>query len=254
MIDAQTLIIAILVFLALAIGAFAKGATGLGLPFIAMPLLAQIFGVEHAVAIMVVPGVISNGWLVWVHRRHARASRPLGAFLVVGLIGGVAGAGFLSATDPSILLLCLAAALGVYLVFYFFNPRYELTNVANRALAPPVGFAAGAVQSVSGVSAPLIAPYIFALGLRKNAYVFAVALSFTVFGFAQLAAYFYFEILTPARFLEGALALPPVLVFLFLGVRFADKIDAALFEKIVLFIFVLLEAKLIFDGVSGILR
>lgn len=254
MVDAQILMIAGAVFAALAIGAFAKGATGLGLPFLAMPLLSQFFGVEHAVAIMVLPGVYSNGWLVWVHRRHAGALRNMRGFLIIGVIGGIAGTWFLSAADSSILMLCLAAALGGYLIFHFFNPHFRLSPALNRILAPPIGFAGGAVQGISGVSAPIIAPYVHALDLSKNEYVLGVAAAFTAFGIAQIISLFYFGVLTPARLAQGAFALIPVLLFLNLGIRFADRIDKKTFENIVIFIFILLEIKLIYDGLSGLLQ
>jgi uncharacterized membrane protein YfcA len=200
----------------------------------------------------VLPGVVSNGSLVWIHRKLARALDSMRWFLAIGLAGSVAGAWFLSAANPGILMLCLAAALGAYLVFHFFNPHYRLSVGANRMLSPPLGLASGAVQSISGVSAPLIAPYVHALGLSRNDYVFAVAAAFTLFGIAQVVAYFAFGILTLARLAEGTLALVPVILFLNLGVRFADRINKTTFERIVLTIFVLLEIKLIYDGVKGL--
>ena len=39
----------VVVFVAIGLGAFSKGATGIGLPLIAIPIIAGFLGVEHAI-------------------------------------------------------------------------------------------------------------------------------------------------------------------------------------------------------------
>jgi len=50
--------------LALAAGAVVKGATGMGLPLIALPVLTSFFGLQHAVGLMTVPLILTNFWQV----------------------------------------------------------------------------------------------------------------------------------------------------------------------------------------------
>lgn len=241
------------IFVALAIGSFSKGATGLGLPFIAMPLLAQMFGVERAVATLVIPGFISNGWLIWTHRAQAAETlKPMRIFLAAGLFGAVAGSWVLSHADPRVMKFALAAALGGYLIFFLLNPHYRLSERFNAALSPVLGVAAGAVQGSTGVSAPLIAPYVHALRPSKNGYVLGVATAFTLFGLSQIVSLIYFGVLTGPRLVEGLIALIPVMIFLQLGIGFAHRVDKRLFERIIIGVFVLLEAKLIYDGFAGV--
>ena len=65
----------VVIVAAIAIGAFVKGATGGGLPQIAIPVMAAFIGVERSVVIMAIPGVVANGWLVWSHRAEAPQTR-----------------------------------------------------------------------------------------------------------------------------------------------------------------------------------
>ena len=67
----------VVIVAAIAVGAFIKGATGGGLPQIAIPVMAVFLGVEHAVVVMTIPGVIANGWLVWTHRQEAGQTHDL---------------------------------------------------------------------------------------------------------------------------------------------------------------------------------
>ena len=79
----------ILIVVALGAGAIAKGATGMGLPLIAMPVMASAFGLQHAISIMTLPLLVTNIWQVW--RLRGEAASPSLRFLVPMIIGGIAG-------------------------------------------------------------------------------------------------------------------------------------------------------------------
>lgn len=48
-----------------------------------IPVIAGFFGVQRAVLIMVVPGLVTNAWLLWRYREHFRATRDLPVLLEV---------------------------------------------------------------------------------------------------------------------------------------------------------------------------
>ncbi|MEO9297142.1 hypothetical protein [Devosia alba] len=50
----------LIIVLALGGGGFVKGATGMGLPLVALPVLTTAFGLQHAVGLMVVPLIATN--------------------------------------------------------------------------------------------------------------------------------------------------------------------------------------------------
>ena len=66
-----------IVFVCLALGGILKGATGAGAPILAVPALAMLFDVQFAVAIMVMPNLLTNAWQAWRFRHHvtSRTSR-----------------------------------------------------------------------------------------------------------------------------------------------------------------------------------
>ena len=70
----------VVIVIAIAVGAFIKGATGGGLPQVAIPVMAPFLGVEHAVVLMAIPGIVSNAWLVRTAPRrgtaHPRPAKP----------------------------------------------------------------------------------------------------------------------------------------------------------------------------------
>lgn len=44
-----------IIFVAVGAGAISKGATGMGMPLIAIPFLAATFGLQHAIAVLLIP-------------------------------------------------------------------------------------------------------------------------------------------------------------------------------------------------------
>ena len=65
--------------------------------------------------------------------------------------------------------------VGGYLVFRAVSPKTELTERANRVVAPVVGFAAGGFQGATGISVPIFGPYLHARGLTPRRFAFNAA-------------------------------------------------------------------------------
>jgi len=239
-----------IVVLALALGSFAKGVTGVGLPLIAIPLLAAFIGVEAAVVIMVLPTLASNIWLIWVHRRAAPSWDRLIGFFLFGLVGAIGGTWLLSAAPERLLSLLLAFWLGVYLLLLLRKGPLRLPY--HPALGPAVGVSAGALQGATGISAPIIAPYLMGIGLVKESFVFTITLIFTLFALAQIGAILHYGLLTPTRLVESLAAVVPVALVMPLGIRLGRRLSVRGFEKALFALFVVMELRLLYDGIWGI--
>lgn len=239
----------LIIVVALAAGTFTKGITGVGLPILAMPLMAGFLGVERAVLIMMIPSFVSNIWLVITHRDQWAVFKRLRLYLAFAAVGGVLGSLVLVSVSPRILSLLLAVALGLYLLHQWRNPSFRLKSAHERLLAPLAGIAAGTIQGTSGISAPLIAPYYHAIGLAQRAYVTAISGTFLFVTIIQFAAVTKLGIYTLDRFYEGLIALVPVVIFLPLGMRMAKSISRETFDKVLLAVLIVMEIKLLYDAI-----
>src|SRR3546814_19191262 len=72
-----------------------KGAIGLGLPTIAMALLATIMAPAEAAAMLIVPSAVTNVWQFLSGRSPLPLVRRLGTMMVGGCLGTALGAGIL---------------------------------------------------------------------------------------------------------------------------------------------------------------
>ncbi len=233
----------LLIFATLAVGSFAKGVTGVGLPILAIPVLANAFGVERAVVVLVLPGMISNLWLIWVHRSEAALTLRLAPFLLAGMLGGILGTWLLSAASPYLLNLLLAVWLGLYLLLLLLRPQFRIPHAGR--LSPAFGLLAGMTQGATGISAPIIAPFLSSLGLVGAQFVFAITAAFTLLAIGQMGAILHYHLLTPQRLLEGIVALVPVALFLPLGTRWARRISPRTFSRMLIAVLIAMELRLL---------
>ncbi|MEX2453450.1 MAG: sulfite exporter TauE/SafE family protein [Rhodospirillaceae bacterium] len=239
--------IAIICF-GLGLGAFVKGLTGMGLPLVAVPFMASFLGAEHAVVVMQIPGLVSNIWLVWRYRRQARSIPVRHDLILPAAFMTVVGVWFLDSTDDRITILLLAAVVAGFLALLLFNPSFRLDGRIGRIATPVASLVGGFVQGASGVSGPLFSSLILSFRLSKEAYVFYNGLLFGLFNIIQIVAIFFFGMWTWERFAEGCLALVPLFVFQFIGMRMMGGVSPRLFTRVVIGIIFVMEIKLVWEG------
>lgn len=236
---------------AIAVGAFIKGATGGGLPQLAIPVMAVFLGVEHAVVVMAIPGVVANGLLVWSHRAQARHTQHLPAMIGAGIVGSVIGTMLLQSLDGRVLSGVLAVVILCYIGLSLTKPGFTLPARLTRVGSAPIGLVAGGLQGATGISGPLLTTWLHGFGLPPRVYVFAISSLFFVFSTVQAITLAGVGLYTPTRLLESLLALVPILLALPLGVRAARKLSAQTFQRVVLVLLAASVVSLIHDTFTG---
>ena len=239
----------VVVLTAITLGSLVKGMTGLGLPLIAVPAIASFTSVEEAVVLMIIPVFGSNLWMVGSHRRFAPLLAEHWPFMLAAFIGGILGTFLLVAIDDRWLKLILAMWLALYLLQLVLGDALSFVFRAKGAASALVGLAAGTVHGASGVSAHIVAPYFHGRQVDPAAYAFLIAAAFLTSGSAQLFTALGKQLFDAERLTLGLLALIPTLIITQIGMRCAGMISAAVFRKIILVLFILMEIKLIADVV-----
>jgi len=240
----------IIITVAMAIGSFVKGATGQGLPQIAIPVMATFLGVEAAVVIMTIPGIVTNTWLMWKHRHHFSGTRDLPVLLVTGTAGVVAGTILLDSLNDNVLSLTLASVIVGYAVIFFTHPSLRLEPEVTRYTSAPLGMASGVLQGATGGSGPLLATYLHGYRLDKQVYVISITTIFQVFAVVQSVTLVGVGLYTTELFFLSLLSLIPIMAMLGVGVRLTDRISRRTFDLIVLAVLLATAVKLIFDGLT----
>ncbi len=246
--DPDTLLI---IAVAMVLGGFVKGATGQALPQVAIPVMASLLGVEHAVVVMAIPNIVANCVLLWTYRSYYNRTRDLPLMLGVGIFGAVAGAVLLRSLDDTVLSLTLASMIALYALLFFANPDLQLPPSVTRFSSPPVGLMAGLLQGSTGVSGPLTSTYVHAFRLEKEAYVLSISTTFMTFSTVQALTLAALGLYRDSRLLESLFALVPIIVTTPVGTRIARGMSRRAFDYLVLGVLLLSGTKLVYDALTG---
>jgi uncharacterized membrane protein YfcA len=170
----------ILVAAVFALAGFVKGAIGLGLPTIAMGLLAIVMPPVEAAAILLLPSLLTNIWQMVAGPSLRTIVRRLWPMMVGVCLGTWAGMGLMTGTSARYGTAFLGAALALYPLTGIVSIRLALPRDWEAIFGPLTGVVTGIITAATGVFVIPAVPYLQAIGLEKDDLVQALGLSFTV--------------------------------------------------------------------------
>lgn len=238
--DPHFALLVVFVGLVFLLAGFIKGVVGMGLPTIAIALLATVIGLKQGIAIMLMPTLVSNILQASIGGAFLSVLRRFWPFLVLLAVCTWFGTGILAKGDAVL----LAAVLGVLLVLYaaygLTRPRLPAPGAHERWLTPVVGVMAGFVNGMTGSFSVPGVVYLQALGLPKDALVQAMGIAFML-GAAALGVALAGHGLFPAE-LGGvsSAAVLPTLAGMWFGQRIRKRLSEASFRRVFLVALLLL--------------
>jgi uncharacterized membrane protein YfcA len=170
----------ILVAAVFALAGFVKGAIGLGLPTIAMGLLAIVMPPVEAAAILLLPSLLTNIWQMVAGPSLRTIVRRLWPMTFGVCLGTWAGMGLMTGTSARYGTAFLGAALALYALTGIVSIRLALPRDWEAIFGPLTGVVTGIITAATGVFVIPAVPYLQAIGLEKDDLVQALGLSFTV--------------------------------------------------------------------------
>lgn len=236
------------VAIAVSVGAGVKGITGMGLPPVALPVLAIFVGVHDAVVIMAIPTVVTNTALITGNWDVRRANRHLPATVLAAVAGGACGAWLLTSLDERFVAVLLGTLVVAYIASRLLQPDWVLAGTAARRVGVLAGAGGGVLQGSAGLSSPVFATYLHALAIPQRVFVFSIASLFQISAAAQIVG-----LLVLGRYdleLLGLSVLAAALALLvLLAVRpLAQRVPHAVFDKLVLLVLAGSTSKMLVDA------
>lgn len=212
-----------------------KGVAGIGGPLLAIPFIASITSVEHAVVVLSLGNLASNGWLLWEHRAGARGTGfVMIPFLTVGTAATIAGTWLLTEVDDQILSVVIALVIVGYILRVLSNADVGLKTGTARRMAAPMGLIGGGLLGATGTAGPLIATYLHSIRLSRSSFVHMMSLTFQVFGFIQVVTLVSLGAFTSERTVQALWAIVPVTLMTSIGIRIGRRLNQRAFELVVL--------------------
>ena len=237
--------------LAFALGGLVKGTVGLGLPTIAIALLATFIGLREAIAITIIPLVATNLVQVIQGGSPLALIKRFGVLNATAAIGLWVGTEILWAVDPRWLQIALGCVLIFNAVLQFSRFALRIRQSREPALSVPVGMVSGLVGGMTGSQGIVIAMYLSALDLTKNQYVQGIGLSFFLTGLVWMVAIAAQGAFTLSSLTASVLGLVVALIAMAMGRSVRDRLPQERFRQVVFVILGLLGANLIRRAVLG---
>ena len=219
------------IFAVFLLAGFVKGVIGLGLPTVAMGLLATRMIPAHALAIVVVPAILTNIWQTFGGPYLRSIVRRLWPMLL-GLVAGIwCGAGLMvepySRYGSLVLgvLLLLYGGIGLRNVRFYIPPRFE------SWIGGGVGAVTGVLAAATGVQVIPATPFMQAIGLDKDELVQALGVFFTTSTVALAFGLADAGLLNVSVAVPGLLALAAGFAGMFVGQTVRPRMDPPTFRR-----------------------
>ena len=226
------------------VAGFVKGVIGLGLPTVAVGLLATVMSPAQAAALLIVPSFVTNVWQLLAGPRFGALLLRLWPMMVAIAAGTVASAGLIAGAKGPGPASALGAALVVYAVIGLAGFAFRVPSRAEPWLSPVIGLVTGLVTGATGVFVIPAVPYLQALGLDRDQLIQALGLSFTVSTVALAAGLAREGALPLTAGAASLVTLAPALLGMAVGQWLRGRVSAPTFRRAFLIGLLLLGAHL----------
>jgi uncharacterized membrane protein YfcA len=229
MLDLFTLSAISLTFL---LAGLVKGVIGLGLPTVSLGLLVAMFDLTTAMALLIMPSLITNLWQALVGGNLYSLLQRLWPFLLMASITVWLGSTALTSID----LWLLSALLGGLLVAYSLLSLSGFKLTFKDKHEPWIGVLLGMVNGIlTGMTGSFAVPgimYLQGIGLSRDQLVQAMGLLFSVSTIALAVALQRHNLLTGQMTLVSAIAVLPAILGMWFGQRLRQKLSEANFRRV----------------------
>ncbi len=248
MFDAFTVLAVVGTFL---IAGTVKGVIGLGLPTVSLALLTVAIDLPSAMALLLVPSLLTNLWQAVAGGGGSALLRRLWPFLLAATATVWLGAAALTRVDLSLLSALLGALLVLYATANLAGFRWKVAAQREVWVGPLAGSANGLLTGMTGSFVVPGVLYLQALGLPRDMLVQAMGMLFTASTLALAIALQGNGLLTIDLGTLSAAALLPAIIGMILGRRIRQSLSEGLFRRVFFVSLLLLGAYIIASAVAG---
>jgi hypothetical protein len=244
----------ILIAAAFLLAGFVKGVIGLGLPTVAMGLLAVTMPPSHALAIVIVPAIITNIWQTFVGPYLRDIVRRLWPLMAGTIVGIWLNAGMLTGPYARYGTIVLGLLLVIYAIVGLSKLSFKVARRDEKWLGVLVGLVTGVVSAATGVQVLPSMPFMQAIGMEKDELVQALGVFFTVATVALAFNLTAAGLLSASTALPGAVAMAASFAGMFIGQAVRSRMQPEAFRRWFLIAMILLGIYLAASATYEVMR
>ena len=237
----------LIITLSVFIGGIVKGSVGIGMSMFSVPIIAFILPPTKAMMLLCFPVIFTN-FVQMDIKKGVGSLRflPMFIFLFLGLIFG--GNLILNFSSNFIsILIALVIIIFTSLNFFGINLK-DLKQVNEKLISVIIGFFSGILGGLTTFYAPPIITFLISINLKKEFFIRTTA---TMYFFASIPLYtsmVYHGLGNYYDLIMSLMLVMPAFIGQFFGSKVRKKLSNEIFQKLVLFILIIIGLSLLFKN------
>jgi uncharacterized membrane protein YfcA len=221
----------LLIAAAFLLAGFVKGTIGLGLPTVSMGLLAVAMPPSQALAIVIVPAIVTNIWQTFVGPYLRDIIRRLWPLMIGTVVGIWLNAGMLTGPYAHYGTIVLGVMLVIYAIVGLSRFTFKVARSNEKWVGGIVGLVTGMISAATGVQVIPSMPFMQAIGMEKDELVQALGVFFTVATVSLAFSLTSAGLLTAATAVPGAVAMVAAFTGMFVGQAIRSRLRPDAFRR-----------------------
>ena len=210
-----------------------KGMVGFAMPMIMVSGLGSVVGPDWALAGLILPTLVTNGWQAL--RAGPRAAwevvKRFRVFLGVAFVALMGSAQLVSVLPQRLMLLMIGGPIVLFAVTQLMGRQLRLGHPPKRGVEVGVALFAGFIGGFSGVWGPPTVAYLTALDTPKREQVQIQGVIYGLGAVSLLFAHLGSGVLRAETLPFSLVMVPLALAGMWAGFRLHDRIDQATFRR-----------------------
>ena len=235
MFDFNSIFLISIIFL---LAGFVKGASGIGLPAISLAFLTMFIGIKTAIALVVVPGLLTNFWQVFGAFKIKNIIIMLWPLLICLFIFSLLGARVL-VNNSEILTLLLGIILTSYASLSLINKNIIIPLRYEKVIGACAGALGGFFGGSTGTFIFPLALYVYSLKMDKDEFLQSIALVLISASLFLGIALTGNKLWTLELFIYSTYATLPSFAGMYVGRKLQFKLNEKFFRKLFLFVLII---------------
>ncbi len=206
----------------------------MGLPLVAVPILATFFDLPTAIALMIFPILISNITQVWEAKKNAISIRRFLPMIITLIPCTIFAAQYLTEINLKTGSIILGFIVIIFSLSQFIKVKFQINKASESILSPLIGILSGLIGGISTLIGPVIAMYFVSLKMQKDTFVGTIAFVFLAFSITLYTSMALNGTLNIENISSSALIGIPVMAGVFFGGKLRKSINLKTFEIILI--------------------
>ncbi len=232
---------------------FIKGAVGFAMPMIMISGLSTFLSAELALALLIVPTLITNG--VQALRQGVKAAwqsiKRFRVYMGIGLICLLASAQLYAVLSETTLYLVIGLPIFLFSVLQLSGWRLRLKESQQSRAEILIGAFAGFCGGISGVWGPPTVAYLTAVNTPKVEQMRTQGVIYGLGAVALLGAHIKSGVVSAQTLPLSCLMVIPAAFGMYVGMQVQDRMDAEKFRAVTLIVLLVASLNLIRKSVLG---